>query len=64
MAGPEEYSLKGTSEKRMLPCGIGEGTLLLIWFMAGKLLSHLAVDDDKVIIRFRSYEAVFDFITS
>ena len=55
MAGPGQYPLVETSEERILNkstkllCEIRVRTLLLSWFMAEKLLSHLAVDDDNVI---------------
>ena len=42
-----------------LPCEIRVCTLLLSWFMAEKLLSHLAVDGDNVIIRSTSTRQSF-----
>ena len=61
MAGPEQYSLVEISEDGTLikstkiPCEIRVRTLLLSWFIAEKLLSHLAVDCDNVIIRSTSH---------
>ena len=65
MVGPGQYSLVETSEERTLikstnlPCEIRVRTLLLSWFIAEKLLSHLAVDGDSVIIRSTSTRQSF-----
>lgn len=65
MAGPEVYSLVETSEERTLIkstkllCKIYLQTLLLSWFMVEKLLLHMAVDGDSVIMRSRSTRQSF-----
>ena len=65
MAGPQQYFLVETSEERTLiksakrPCEISVPTLLLRWFIAEKLLAHLAVDGDNVIIRSTSTRQSF-----
>ena len=65
MAGPEQYSLVEISEEGTLikstkiPCEIRVRTLLSSWFIAEKLLSHLAVDCDNVIIRSTSTRQPF-----
>lgn len=57
MAGSEQYSLVETSEERnlikstKLTGEIRVRTLLLGWFMAERLLSHLAMDGNNVTIR-------------